>query len=153
MKGDSAFSTMLRRSAPSQFCWVNTSWAPAIESRRDFERAFDSRRYRGSFQRLGGDGLNRCKRILDPMVEFIDQQFALLTRSNVGGNVPEIANHAVAALGQRNAIDPPLVIFSHLSVPSFLDVFGRHVRLTGFERMPEQAHDFVGIVLRATGYE
>src|ERR1700722_18855647 len=35
MKGDSAFSTMLRRSAPSQFCWVSTSWAPAIEISRD----------------------------------------------------------------------------------------------------------------------
>ena len=35
MKGDSAFSTILRRSAPSQFCWVSTSWAPAIESSRD----------------------------------------------------------------------------------------------------------------------
>jgi len=35
MKGDRAFSTMSRRSAPSQFCCVSTSWAPAIESRRD----------------------------------------------------------------------------------------------------------------------
>jgi hypothetical protein len=53
----------------------------------------------------------------------------------------------MAAARKRNAVDPPLVIFPHLPVSSFFDVFGRHVRLTGFERMSEQAYNLVGIVL------
>ena len=67
------------------------------------------------------------------------------SRKHLRGNVPEIADHAVAAVGQRDAVDPPFVVLGPAAVDAMLDPLGRRVRVAGGERIAEEAHDLVRI--------
>ena len=66
---------------------------------------------------------------------------------HLGRNVPKIADHAVAATRERDAVDLPLVVLGHPAVPALLDPLGGDVRLASVERVAEKADDFIGIGL------
>ena len=59
--------------------------------------------------------------------------------------IAEIADDTVAAVGQRNAIELPLIALHHAEVRAPLDPLGHHVRLSGFEGVAESLGDFIGV--------
>src|SRR5262249_59196114 len=71
-----------------------------------------------------------------------------LTGEYLGGDVPEIADHAVAAILERDAVALPLVVLGHPAIAALLAPLGGHVRLSGSERVAEEADDFIGVCLR-----
>ncbi len=62
------------------------------------------------------------------------------------GNVAEIADDAEPTVGQRDAIEPPLVELLHPAIDADFDALGCEVRLAGLERVPEDPDDFIRVV-------
>ena len=72
----------------------------------------------------------------------------LLLGDDARGDVDEVADHAVLTIGQRHAMNLPVVVFTHFSVVSLLGESRGCVRLTGFEGVPEPPDNVVGAVAR-----
>src|ERR1700733_6198528 len=66
---------------------------------------------------------------------------------NLTGDVTEIANHPMAALGQRDAADLPFKPFSGSIITAVLDPLRNDIWFSGLKRMPEPLKNFVRILL------
>ena len=56
----------------------------------------------------------------------------------------KVADETMLAIGQRDPVEPPLVVLHDLAVDPVLGALRRDVRLPRFESAPEDAHDLLG---------
>ena len=73
--------------------------------------------------------------------------FDRLARVHLCRDVSEVAHHAVATVGERNAVEAPLVVLGDAAIDAELGALGREERFSGLERVPEDPHHLVGVVL------
>ena len=99
-----------------------------------------------ALQCLLGNGLHICKGVLDAMVQLVEQQALRIGGLHLIGNVVEVADHAEVAVGELNSVDAPVVIFRHPSIGTDFGPLLGDIGLAGCQRVPEDAHDLVGIV-------
>ena len=66
-------------------------------------------------------------------------------RPHLRRDVAEVADDAVAAVRQRDAVDAPLVVLDRLAVHPVLRALGRAQRFAGGQRVAEDCDELVGV--------
>jgi hypothetical protein len=61
------------------------------------------------------------------------------------GDVPEIANHTVAALRKRDTVDLPLIDLADSAVTALLDPLGDNVWFSFCQCMAKSCDDFIRV--------
>ena len=68
-------------------------------------------------------------------------------RLDLFGNVPEVADHAISAVGQQDTVQPPLVMFRYsTTIDAALRPVGSDVGLAGFQRVPKDPANLIRVV-------
>ena len=101
----------------------------------------------GAAQGVLDDRLHAGERILDPVVELVDEKPLCPACLHLGRDVAEIANDAVATVWQHDAIGAPLVAFRSAQIAPLFNALRRDVGFSGLERAAKDFHDLVGIFL------
>jgi hypothetical protein len=69
-------------------------------------------------------------------------------RVDLGGNIPEIADHSESRFGQGDAIDAPFLKFFNVAIPSVMDALRFLEWFSSFQSVSENANDFIRIFAR-----